>query len=306
MNRIIKRTFLPMSGMALGFAALGNASAAMFPFLKPICGIISAVLMVLIIIKIFSDLKGFMEELKNPIVVTSFATFDMALMVLCTYTAASLNQLSFILWCLGIIMHFIILAYVTYAFILKFDIKKIFASFFIVYVGFVVASVTAPAFSMQGIGQILFYIGLLLYAVSLPVILYRIFKTDGIPEPARPTNAIIAAPASLLLAGCLNSFPAVNGTLTAILLAVALIMTLMGYYFFIKTNGKNFFPSYAAYTFPFVISALALNRTATYAVNASWGIAGLLGILGKIELLIAIASCFYVLIRYLSKYASKE
>lgn len=306
MHKIIKKTFLPMSGMALGFAALGNASAAMFPFLKPICGIISAILIVLIIIKIFSDLKGFMEELKNPIVATSFATFDMALIVLSSYTAKSFQMLSFSLWCFGIIMHFIVLAYVTYAFILKFDIKKIFASFFIVYVGFVVASVTAPAFSMQSAGQVLFYIGLLFYIVSLPVILWRIFKTGSIPEPARPTNTIVAAPASLLLAGYLNSFSDGNGTLIAILLVIAFIMTLMGYYFFIKTNGKTFYPSYAAYTFPFVISALALNRTAIYAAKASWSIAGLLGILGTLELIIAIASCFYVFIRYLSKYASKE
>jgi len=38
-------------------------------------------------------------------------------------------------------------------------LKKVFASYFIVYVGIVVASITAPVFGKQSLGEIIFWFG---------------------------------------------------------------------------------------------------------------------------------------------------
>ena len=46
--------------------------------------------------------------------------------------------------------------------------------------------------------------GLLVYAVMLPLMVYRLIFSHEVPDAAKPTIAIMAAPASLSLAGYLT------------------------------------------------------------------------------------------------------
>ena len=78
----LKRIPLPFCGVALGFAALGNllSTYSFGPVVKNICGCISAIIIVLLIIKFLSDLDGFKEDMKNPIMASTFGTFSMTFM----------------------------------------------------------------------------------------------------------------------------------------------------------------------------------------------------------------------------------
>ncbi len=55
------------------------------------------------------------------------------------------------------------------------------------------------------------------YLILLPIILYRITKVKEIPEPALPTIVILAAPASLCLAGYMNSFQNKNNVYSLVI-----------------------------------------------------------------------------------------
>ena len=196
-------------------------------------------------------------------------------------------------------IHGLLIIYFTKNYIFKFDIKKVFPSYFVVYVGIVVGSVTAPAFNALGIGQIIFWFGFISYLVLLPIVLYRVFKTKGIPEPAIPTITIFAAPASLCLAGYMSSFAVKNMFLVGFLTGLSLLMTFGVLLYMIKMLRLKFYPSYAAFTFPFVISAIAIKKTNGFLISAGKEI-GLLKRLVLIEELIAVLIVIYVLIRYLN------
>lgn len=132
--------------------------------------------------------------------------------------------LKYCLWLLGLIIHAVLMFYFTKKYIFNFNIKRVFPSYFIVYVGIVCGSVTAPVFGLALWGRFLFWFGFASYLILLPLILYRILVIKGIQEPAVPTIAIFSAPASLCLTGYLNSFRGKNIAMVVFLGILSLIM----------------------------------------------------------------------------------
>jgi len=182
--------------------------------------------------------------------------------------------------------------------VLKFNIKKVFPSWFIVYVGIVVGSVSAPAFAMESVGKILFMFGLLSYFILMPIVIKRVFKVGEIPEPALPTLAVFTAPGSLCLAGYMSSFQDKNLLLVYLLLVLSQLAFL---YVLVKLPSLlklKFYPSYSGFTFPIVITGISLKLTNGYLTNIGKPIASL-KYLVKFEELLAVGIVLYVLIRYI-------
>ena len=71
---------------------------------------------------------------------------------------------------------------------------KVFASYYIVYVGIAVAAVTAPAYEQLGIGTAAFWFGFVTLIVLLVLVTYRYVKFKEVPDPAKPLICIYAAP----------------------------------------------------------------------------------------------------------------
>ena len=61
----------------------------------------------------------------------------------------------------------------------------------------------------------------------------------------------------------------------------------------------KFYPSYAAFTFPFVITAIALRQTVIYLNQINIAVPQILNYLVIIETILATAIVLYVFIRYL-------
>lgn len=297
MKNLIKRVPVPMAGLMLALASAGNLVASYGTIYKNIFGVISAALLVLLILKITADSKAVLEDLKNPVIASVSPTFSMGLMILSTYLKPYSASAAFIIWIAAILIHCMLMVYFTRKFILNFDIKKIFPSYFVVYVGIVVASVTAPAFNVQTFGRIVFWFGFTAYLILLPVVLYRILKIKSIPEPALPTVTIFAAPASLCLAGYMNSFGEKNMLLVWLLTAMSLIMLLGVLIYMPKLLKLKFYPSYSAFTFPCVISAIAVKTVNAFLIKTQQGVT-LLQYVVKFEELLAVSIVLYVLIKY--------
>ncbi len=203
---MIKRIPMAIAGVMLAMAATGNLIQTYSPELRLVFGSISAIIGILLVIKFIMYPKTLLEDLQNPISASVAPTFSMAIMLLAVYVKPFAGTIGLVLWFLGLILHCALILLFTFRFILKFDIKKVFASYFIVYVGIAVASITSSAFNMAALGQAAFWFGFISYLILLVVILYRVIKVKGIPEPAQPLTIIFAAPASLCLAGYLSSF----------------------------------------------------------------------------------------------------
>lgn len=297
MYKIVKTLPLPIVGLMLGFAALGNLVLSYGSIYRNIFGIISGIILVLVLLKIFKYPSNIKEDLKNPVVASVFPTLSMGIMLLSTYVPN--KSIGFIMWIIGLLLHIGLIVWFSVNFLRNFNIKKVFPSWFIVYVGIAVASITGPNFNMASIGKICFWFGFIFYFVLLPVVLYRVFKVKEIPEPASPTIVILCAPASLCLAGYMNSFQEKNMAIVWLLLAFSQLLL---FFVLFKLPGllkSKFYPSYSAFTFPLVISGVALKLTNGFLTNTGNTIS-FFKYLIKFEELVALVMVLYVFIRYVN------
>lgn len=301
---MIKKVPLPITGVALGFAALGNLLQSYSETVRLICGVISAVLLLLYIAKMVMFPDSFKEDMKNPIMASVFGTFSMALMLLAAYLKPFIGAPAQIIWYLAILIHVVLICYFTKAFILKLQMPKVFASYYIVYVGIVVASVSAPAFEATGLGTALFWFGFIMFFVLLVLVTWRYAKVKEVPEPAKPLFCIYTAPVSLCLAGYIQSVSAKSLGLIGFMAVLAFLLYLVVLVKLPEYLKLKFYPSYAAFTFPFVISAIAMKQTNACLTKMGSPLP-FLGVLVTIETVIAVVLVVYTLIRYLQFITSK-
>lgn len=152
MKKMIQKVPIPLCGVMLGFAALGNLLQSYGEGIRYVCGGIARFLLILVLMKLIMFPEMIKEDFKNPILASVAATFPMALMLLSTYIKPFIGVGAKYIWYFAIGLHIILIVYFTIKFLLKLQMPKVFASYFIVYVGIAVAAVTAPAFEELAIG----------------------------------------------------------------------------------------------------------------------------------------------------------
>lgn len=298
MKNTIKKVPVPLCGVMLGFAALGNLLQSYGEGIRYVCGIVAAFLLILILLKLILFPQMIKEDMQNPIMASVAGTFSMALMLLSTYVKPFIGAAAKYIWFFAIGLHIVLILYFTVKFILKLQMPKVFASYYIVYVGIAVAAVTAPAFEQPKIGAAAFWFGFITLIVLLILVTVRYVKYPQIPEPAQPLICIYAAPTSLCIAGYVQS---VTPKSREFLLAMFAAATVLYIFALVKAIGYlklKFYPSYASFTFPFVISGIAAKQTMACLANMNRPIPTLKYV-ALIETIIAVAFVLYTFIRYL-------
>lgn len=297
MKSYLKTLPLPISGLMLGLAALGNLLGIYSTALRYTLGGISALIFASLIIKVIIFPMSVKEGYNSPVVGSILPTFTMGGMLLSTYIRPYFPEIAFALWILCLGLNALLILMFTKTYVLSFQIRKVFSSYFVMYVGIVVGSVTAPLYDLQILGQMLFWFGLTVYLLWLPIVCYRVFIIKEVPEAAKPISIIFAAPASLLLAGYLSSFPEKSLGMVGFLGIIAIIMTIYALIQMPKMLRLPFYPSYSAFTFPFVISAIAFNGMTGYLESQGITFGGLEFIRG-FQIAWATTMVLYVLIRF--------
>lgn len=298
MKKIIQRVPVPLCGVMLGFAALGNLLQSYGEGIRYACGIAAAFLLVLILLKLILFPTMVKEDLQNPIMASVAATFPMALMLLSTYVKPFIGSFAKYIWFFAIALHLILIIYFTLKFILKLQMPKVFASYFIVYVGIAVAAVTAPAFEALAIGTAAFWFGFVTLLLLLVLVTIRYVKFNQIPEPAQPLFCIYAAPTSLCVAGYVQSVTPKSKGFLLTMLALATVLYVIALIKAIGYLKLKFYPSFAAFTFPFVISAIATKQTMACLANMKQPMPFLQYIV-LIETIIAVVFVLYTFVRYM-------
>ena len=288
---------MPIVGIMLAFAALGNLVQSYGEVYRNIMGSISIILFIVATAKFACDFQGLKKELDNPIAASVFPTYSMGIMLLATYVKPYNGSVAYGVWIVGILIHIVLIIIFSRKFIKNFNIKQVFPSWFIVYVGIAVAAVTGKAFN-QTVGQYAFWFAVISYLILIFVVGKRVFVVKEIPEPALPTLIIFSAPGSLCLAGYLNAFDQKNFFMFLLLLVLSQGFCIFALSKLVGLLKLKFYPSYSGFTFPLVISALALKLSNGFLMNQGITIP-ILPVLVKVEELIAVIIVFYVLIRYL-------
>ena len=85
MKNTIKKIPIPLCGVMLGLAALGNLLQSYSEGIRYICGILAAFLLILVLLKLIMFPQMVREDMKNPIMASVSGTFPMALMLLSVY-----------------------------------------------------------------------------------------------------------------------------------------------------------------------------------------------------------------------------
>ena len=298
MKEMIKRVPIPLCGVMLGMVALGNLLQSYSEGIRYVCGIIAGILLLLVILKLFLFQGAIKEDMKDPIIASVTGTFSMTLMLLSTYVKPFIGSAAYYIWLFAIALHIVLIIYFTVKFIVKLQMLKVFASYFIVYVGIAVVAVTAPVYDKTGTGSAAFWFGFICLIVLLIFVTIRYVKYKEIPDPAKPLICIYAAPMSLCIAGYVQSVTPKSYKMLMAMFAMASILYIFA---LIKAVGYlklPFFPSYASFTFPFVISAIASKQTMACLVNMGHPIPALQYVV-LAQTIIAVLFVMYTLARFL-------
>lgn len=298
MKDIIKKVPIPLCGVMLGTAALGNLLQSYSEGIRYVCGIVAGLLLVLVLLKLCLFPGMVKEDMKNPIMASVAGTFPMSLMILSGYVKPFIGKAAYYIWLSAIALHLALIVYFTLKFITKLQMPKVFASYYIVYVGIVAASVTAPAFESLAIGSAAFWFGFFSLIVLLVLVTIRYVKYKEVPDPAKPLICIYAAPTSLCIAGYVQSVTPKNYGLLMGMFAVAGILYIFALVKAVGYLKLPFFPSYASFTFPFVISAIASKQTMACLMNMGRPIPALQYVV-LAETVIAAVFVIYTLVRFL-------
>src|SRR6056297_3634205 len=133
MTKILKKTPIPIAGLMLGLAGLGNLISSYGSQYRFFAGFLASIIALFIISKFIIDQKNCIKELQNPIIASVFLTFPMGIMILATYFVLFSYKIGLYSWYVGILLHCLFILIFTLKFFRNFDIKKVFPSYFIVY-----------------------------------------------------------------------------------------------------------------------------------------------------------------------------
>ena len=289
----IKRVPIPIGALALGLVALGGL---LRPYWEPaawIFGVIATVLLLMLVAKAVFFPSMVKHDLGNSIFASVAVGAFMATMQIAALFEPLAPRVMFVLWAAAVAAHALWIIWFTWTFIRKFDLSQVFPTYFVCYVGIIVASITSPTFGMEGLGHGIWWFGFIAYLALLVVVTLRYAQHEA-PQPAKPLLCIYTAPMSLSLAGYFAVFePNVHVVVVLEVLAQAFLVFVL-----VKLPPMlklPFYPSYAAFTFPFVITASALSKTTALLGDPLW-----LHVLLMAETAFAAVIVLYATARYLA------
>lgn len=295
---IIRKVPIPTAGVALGLAALGNLIGPLSEGARLLCGLSALFMVLLVAARAIAFPRSIQEDLRNPILASVSATLFMTMMQLAGYAAPFAFLPACLLWWAAVAMHLGLMVWFSWRFIRNLQLDQVFPTYFICYVGIIVASATSPCFGLEAVGSVLFGLGFACYPVLLVMITYRYLK-HPVPEAARPLFCIYSAPASLSIVGYIAVTPDANLAFVGVLLALAQAFFLIVLVRLPKLMTREFFPSFAAMTFPFVITATALSCALDLFAQAGIVLPAALEQLAAAETVFAVGMVAFVFARYL-------
>jgi exfoliative toxin A/B len=291
LKNIIEKIPIPISGLILAFLSLGTIMPEFS--LKFKCVLIGVILIILLLLKVIYYPNQVLTDLSNPIILSCSGTFSMALMILSTYLNPFNGTLAIAIWILGIALHILLIVWFTYRFIIReFDINAVYPSYWIVYVGISMAAITAHVHGLSVIGFICFWFGFASMIITLPLVIYRYLRYPNIEDQNKPLICIFSALISILIVGYINSVNVISIGFLMVMYLIAFVFFLFALVKLISYDNMDFYPSFSAFTFPFVITTIASIEVSK--IISEW----IFSVIIPIQALIAGVLVIYVLYKY--------
>ncbi len=295
----------PISGLMLAIGALGILFPLFFErvifcpelgsVLYSVFGCVAAAIWVCLVLKCVFFPSQLRAALCDPVLASVLGTFPMATMVLSVYLLEIVGEVSVFLWYAAVFLHAALIVWYTVQFLKSPSLARVFPSWLVVYAGSILCPITAPYFGEVLLGQAVFWFGALSILVLTPFLVLRCVKMP-LADPTKPLVCIFAAPVSIALAGYTQCFSVNLWVVAALLLLEAVVLALV--LAKLPTLLRlPFYPSYAAFTFPFVVTATACVFGVLELVSAG-AVGEWLLVVPSLVVLLATGLVVYVFVRY--------
>lgn len=270
MKSMIRRVPIPIAGVMLGFAAFGNFLKSYSNLVWILMELVSVALLVLLVLKALLYPEDLRRDMKNPAIAGAAGTFSMGLMFLAVSLKSVSVPVGVSVWWAALVLHAVLIVWFTASFVRCFQLKKVYMTWFLVYVGIVAAAATSPAFGMQALGRVLTVYGLAATSVLMILMAVRYRKLPA-EKPLAPLTAICAAPFSLCLVGYHQSFETKDPAVFLVIFLFSSAFYVLGLVQVFRYIGGTFYPSFSGFTFPFINTAIGTRLTWNALRAGDWG-----------------------------------
>lgn len=257
-----------VTATAVGLATLSNAWAASgFPGVRHVTMFLVFIVWVGAMIKLVVYNKALRKEYANVVPASLYATYTMLTMILGSYIIEFHFGLGRAMWLFGVGLHFTHILIFTYLYVVK-GVKSdtFLPSWFVTYMGFLVATVVGMPMGMMDVKNFVVYYGIIVYPIIFVCMLIRTLKKPY-PDGLKLTFAIFFAPTSLLFVSYLNVIPQPEEWVVFVLYAIILATIVAVAAKMPSFLRQGFTPGHAALTFPFAIAVVASFRMAGFLYN---------------------------------------
>ncbi|MCL2491539.1 MAG: TDT family transporter [Coriobacteriia bacterium] len=300
---VVKRIPIGIAGLALALASLGNNlwfALGDFGFVatvvRVVCGFLATGILIALITRMFIDKDAVIDDYRNVAVWTVTPTIFMATEVLSTYLEPYLGIGATFLWALALTLQLMWVGAFFWRYVIHFDINNVLPSWLIVFVGYVVGTTTSITFDAPFIGLPLLVSGLVCYVLISPVIMYRFFIVGNIEDDLQPLAGIILAPANLCMVGYLAlvgiGYLEPMWWLIKVLLACSATSFVFYLLYCVPRMFRPFCPTFSGFTFPIVITSVAITQLSHLLIPQ-------LTLLARVLQIMATVVVVYVFVRYM-------
>ena len=302
----------PMAGLALGIASLGWCWENVIPlngYGQWLSAAVASVLLVILAIKFLFHNHMLREELAHPVAGSVVPTFAMGVMVVSNSVGQFYPVVGDTIWLIAVALHVVFLVSFVCHRVKGFELHQLVPGWFVPPVGIIAAGLSFSGNPiLEPIAYFTLIFGMVSQAIMLPIMINRFIFTHEIPDAAKPTIAIMAAPVSVSLAGYLTVVSSPSPVIIALLFGIAVLMTVIIYLALFKLLRLPFSPGFAAFTFPTVIGATALFKTADWMAKSNLAAHYVQQVtdMAMLELLVATVVVSYVSFQYVNHLLIKQ
>ncbi len=269
LNRIEKMP-IPVVATTVGACTLSNVYNGMgYSAVRHLSMIFGTIILLSYIYKIIKFPKAIKTDYEHTIFASLYGVFSMLIMLLSSYYIKWIPAFKYVL--IGaVFVHAIHIIVFLYMHLFKNFNKTLFMpSWFVTLNGIMVSTVVGASVLPTPIATAVLYWGIFIYTITIPFMIVRL-KTHEIKPPTYHTQAILIAPASLIVASYINLVAEANLTFltiyyTAVVLSVLFVIIKLPKFFSVP-----FTPGFAGLTFPMAIGIVASKKMSAELINQGY------------------------------------
>ncbi len=293
-----------VASLALSLSTLGILWSYTIPkyqhIIDPITLFAAIALLSLLFLRFIFYPKTLYTEILDTYRVSLLPTVPMALMIVAQKLLPINERFASTLWLFAVTLNLLILYFFTTRWIHQFNVKHTLPSWLLPPTGLAFASLTSIGMSFDSLRELLLYIAIAYYIILLPLMMARVNIEDKLPDYAKPTLTIIAAPPNIVLATYLSISPHINPTIICFLVPLCLSFTSTIYLYLIRLIRLPFKPSHAVMNFPAIIGSTAMIKLHVWLnLKGYHSLVVFVDLLGYIELSVASFIVFFVVTNFI-------